>query len=70
MSVSVPTLLTVDQLVQRHPAFTAGGIRWLLFRRDENGLDRAVIRVGRRLLIDEAAFFDWISEINGQTNEI
>ena len=39
---SRPTMLTVKQFCQHHPAFTQGGMRWLLFNRQENGLQCAV----------------------------
>jgi hypothetical protein len=61
-----PTLRTVKQFCQHHPAFTEGGIRWLLFNRELNGLQKAVVKIGRRLLIDEDAFFAWIDEQKGQ----
>ena len=57
-------LYTVDQFVQKHPAFSNGGLRWLLFHREKNGLKRAVLRVGRRVLIDEALFFEWLDTCN------
>jgi hypothetical protein len=53
-------ILTVPQFCQRHPAFTPGGIRWLLFHRTTNGLDHAVVRLGRRILLDEDKFFQWL----------
>lgn len=58
-------LHTVDQFTQRNPAFSIGGLRWLLFNRKENGLEKAVVRVNRRVLIDEKLFFDWLDERNG-----
>ena len=61
-----PALLTVRQFCQQHPAFTQGGIRWLLFNREENGLKRAVVQVGRRVLIDVDGFFRWLDEQNGR----
>lgn len=57
-------LHTVQQFCQAHPAFTPGGLRWLLFNRDINGLERAVVKVGRRVLIDEDKFFVWLDEQN------
>ncbi len=53
-------LHTVRQFCQAHPAFTPGSLRWLLFHRQTNGLDRAVVHIGRRLLIDEDRFFAWV----------
>ena len=58
------TLHTVPQFCQAHPAFSPGGIRWLLFHRESNGLSKAVLRVGRRILIDEDAFFQWLDGQN------
>jgi hypothetical protein len=62
--ISRRRLHTVRQFCQAHPAFTLGGIRWLLFHRQTNGLERAVVRVGRRILIDEEKFFGWLDEQN------
>lgn len=63
-------LLTVRQLADRHPAFPQGSLRNLIFlsgnRRISqgiirgNGLDVALVRIGRKLLIDEGKFFEWI----------
>jgi hypothetical protein len=55
-------LLSVPDVCARYPALRLGGLRWQLFRRRENGLDRAVVRVGRRLLIDAAAFERWLDD--------
>ena len=63
-------LLTVRQFATRHPAFTESSLRWLIFQsqsRDSskgvipsNGLHVALVRIGRRVLIDEARFFQWV----------
>jgi hypothetical protein len=62
-------LHTVQQFCQAHPAFTPGGLRWLLFHRETNGLKCAIVRVGRRLLIDEDKFFAWLETQQGQDND-
>jgi hypothetical protein len=56
-------LLTVENLVERHPGLTLGGIRWMLFHRETNGLAKsdAIIHRGRRLYLDEARFLDWFA---------
>ena len=36
-----------------------GGLRHLIFYEKKNGFDSCVVRVGRRVLIDESAFFKW-----------
>lgn len=53
-------LRTVQQFCQANPAFTTGGLRWLLFHRQTNGLEQAILKVGRRVLIDEEKFFAWL----------
>ena len=55
-------LRTVTQLCDEHKAFTPGSIRWLLFNGKTNGLEAsgAVVRIGRRVLINVDQFFAWI----------
>ena len=36
-----------------------GGLRHLVFHAGATGFDKVVKRVGRRVLIDETAFFSW-----------
>lgn len=43
---------------------TVGGLRWLLFNREQNGFDRCVVRVGRRVFIDEAQLIAWLRDQN------
>lgn len=43
---------------------TEGGLRWLLFNREQNGFDRCVVRVGRRVFIDEAQLVAWLRAQN------
>ena len=68
-------LLTVRQLADKHPAFPQGALRNLIFLAESrntskgkiagNGLDVALVRVGRKVLIDEAKFFNWIDAQQG-----
>lgn len=61
--MGIPILRTVRQLAERHPALTEGGIRWDIFNENDNGLAKtgAIIRHGRKVLIDEAAYFTWLT---------
>lgn len=64
--------LTVSQFNQRHKAFTVAALRSLIFKADARDTDLgeipgnglleagAIIRIGRRVLIDEARFFEWV----------
>lgn len=36
-----------------------GGLRHLIFFAETNGFNKVIRRIGRRVLIDEAAFFEW-----------
>ena len=60
----IPTLSTIKQFCQKYPAFTEGGIRDRVFYADSNGLKKfgAILRNGRRVLIDEEKFFNWLRE--------
>ncbi|MGZ8945370.1 MAG: hypothetical protein ACXW1W_08070 [Methylococcaceae bacterium] len=61
--MDIPNLLTVRQFVDKHHAFTNGGIRSLIFNADTNGLadSGALVRVGGKVLLDEGKYFGvWI----------
>ncbi len=58
----VPVYSTVTQFPTKYPAFTVGGLRFQIFNADKNGLAAcgAIVRMGRKILIDEAKYFAWI----------
>lgn len=60
--MSIPLLLTVKQFNQKHSAFPIGGLRHHIFHEDQNGMKAAgvIVRNGRRILINEERFFDWL----------
>ena len=55
-------LIPLTEWPSHHPWPTVGSLRQYVFLADENGFDKVVRRVGRRILIDEAAFFSWVDE--------
>ena len=61
-----PNLLTVQQFAKQHPAFKVGGLRWQIFNEENNGLKEsgAIIRLGRKVMIDSDRFFKWIYSQN------
>jgi hypothetical protein len=79
LQVSPPraTISTVELFAERHPAFTAPAVRNLIFKAEPrkssrgeipgNGLIEAgaILRVGRKVLIDEDRFFAWVRSQNG-----
>lgn len=60
--MTTPHFLTIRQFAEIHKAFTMGGMRALVFHEHSNGLaaSGAIVRVGRKVLIDEAKFFAWV----------
>jgi len=58
-----PNLETVRSLAQKYPdVLTEGGLRWQIFNEESNGLKEAgaIIRLGRKVLIDTDRFFAWV----------
>lgn len=64
MSTETTKLLTVNEFTQKHSWPPLGGLRHLIFNAETNGFDTVIRRVGRRVLLDEAAFFQWVDAQN------
>ena len=64
--MTAPTLSTVKQFSDKHPAFPIGGLRHRIFHEETNGLKRsgAIIRNGRRVLSNEEKYFAWLEGQN------
>lgn len=70
-SIHPRPLLSVRQFAAKHSAFTQSSLRALIDKAREryssrgvvpgNGLAPAIVRVGRKVLIDEEAFFRWLA---------
>ena len=70
-------LFTLSQFAERNPAFTQAALRNLIFKADQrlsskgvipgNGLIEAgaVIRVGRKVLLNEERFLAWVEAQSG-----
>lgn len=62
-----PNLETVRTLAQKYPdVITEGGLRWEIFNKDRNGLkdSGAILKRGRKILIDDDRYFDWLYSQN------
>lgn len=59
---TTPTLLTVKQFCERHKWATEGGLRSILFHRETNGFKNCIVRMGRKILLDEAEVFEWLRQ--------
>jgi len=59
------TLMTVRQFAEKHPWPSESALRALIYHEK---IQEAIIRSGRRILIDEAKFFDLLKK--NQTSEV
>lgn len=58
-------LIALTHWNRYHPWPPIGGLRHLVFHAKTNGFHAVIRRVGRRILIDEQAFFRWVDAVNG-----
>lgn len=76
----IPNLLPVREFSNKHPQFSEASLRYHIFRAKQrkdttdgevkpNGMEEcgALVRVGRRVLINEEKFFEWI--MNGGADQ-
>lgn len=59
-------LIPATAWAQHHAWPPIGGLRHLIFFANTNGFHKVIRRVGRRVLIDEAAFYAWVDEQGAQ----
>jgi len=62
MTEILTRLLTTSQLLEELPWLRPGTLKAFLFWRTENGLEAsgAIIRIGRKLLIDPVLFIEFL----------
>ena len=61
-------LIPVTDWPKHHAWPPVGGLRHIIFNAASNGFSPAIKRVGRRVLIDERAFFEIVDKQNGGTH--
>ena len=59
-------LIPVTKWSEHHEWPSESGLRWLIFNGEKNGFSDVIRRVGRRVLIDEQSFFDWVDGNDGR----
>jgi len=69
-NLSKNSLIPLTEWSKLHPWPPIGGLRHLVFHAKENGFDSVIRRVGRRVLIDEQAFFEWIEAQNSKKSAV
>ena len=61
LEIQRPRYIPVPSWENYHDWPRIGGLRNLIFNKDKNGFAKVVKKVGKRVLIDEAAFFEWVA---------
>ncbi|ADO00837.1 MAG: hypothetical protein ACD_55C00094G0007 [uncultured bacterium] len=61
------SFLTVKQLAEKYPAFTEGALRSLIFHRESNGFAPAVLKLGKKVVLSETAFIEWVEKGGGKS---
>lgn len=61
-------LIPLTQWNQHHGYPPVGGLRHLVFHAKSNGFDKCIRRIGKRVLIDEPAYFAWVDEQSEKTS--
>jgi hypothetical protein len=59
-----PRLIPATKWNEYHAYPPIGGLRHLIFHAKRTGFEKCVKRIGKRVLIDEAAYFKWVEEQN------
>lgn len=57
--VDIPRLIPLVKWNDYHPDPSVKALRMLVFRKDNNGFDKVIVRRGNRILINEKEFFEW-----------
>ena len=61
-----PRLIPLTDWNKHHEWPPQGGLRHLMFNRETNGFARAFVKCGRRVLVDEAEFFNVVKQGGGR----
>jgi hypothetical protein len=51
---------TIEKFLEVHDQFQMNQLRWLLRDREDNGLDKAIRKIGKRIYIHDQLFADWM----------
>jgi hypothetical protein len=62
VAIKQKSFLTMKQWLEKYQSIPKGGIRHLIFTNKDNFNSRVVKKLGRKILLDEEAFLDFINE--------
>lgn len=58
--------IPLSRFDQYHPWPSVQALRWMRFHGKKNGFNQCVLKVGKRILIDEVKFFEWLAIRNAE----
>lgn len=59
-------LRTAKQIAAANPALSCSTLKWWIYGGEANGLQAAIIRIGRKVLIHEPTFNAWLRDRLGR----
>ena len=64
---NIPSLLTINGFCEKHSFLTPSALRNKIFYSAQNRMDefKVVIKLGKRVYINEINFFNWLSAVSG-----
>lgn len=62
--------LTVAQLSKRYPVFTVGSIRHIMYKRHENGFNRCIRKIGKKVIISVKDFKVWLDSQTAKKDDV
>lgn len=64
------TLLSSNQLVEKHRCLTIGGVRWMAFKaKNDPRIRETFLRVGRRLYWKEEKLLKYLAELDQECRD-
>lgn len=60
--IQFESLSSIRQISRKNPNFSEGALRWWVFNCKRFGFEKCVVRIGRRVYIDEREFSIWIEQ--------
>lgn len=61
-------LIPLSKWNQYHDFPTISSLRHLVFFEEQNGFNKVIRRIGKKIYLCERSFFEWVNEQNGLTS--
>lgn len=61
MGIDYGDLAAIRDLAKPASPFTEASLRWMVFNAKTNGLERAIVRVGKSVYLSKTRFNEWLA---------